>query len=130
MSAFVISKEPDGKYIFQFSARKGKIICTSISVNRRSDCIRMIAALQEDPHSFGFRKKRSARGKHFFSLTKEGFVIASSRNFSTERMLMQGIDRLLETISRAEILDFTENDLLFTLSEGTPEGVESDQVNS
>lgn len=113
MSAFLISKESNGKFIFKFSARKGKIICTSIAVNRKSDCERMITALQENPHSFGFRKKRTARGKHFFSLTKESFLIASSRNFSTERMLNKGIERFLETVSMAEVLDFSDNEVLF-----------------
>lgn len=117
MSAFLISKEPDGKFIFKFSARKGKIICTSISVKRKSDCEKMITALQEDPGSFGFRKKRNARGKHFFSLTKESFVIASSRNFSTERMLNTGIERFLESVAIAEVLDFSDNEPLFAASD-------------
>ena len=41
-------------------------------------------------------------------------VLANSRKFSTELMLQKGIDEIINYVHKAEILDFSENELVFS----------------
>ncbi len=113
MSAFVISKRLDGNFKFTFASRKGKTIFTSISCKEKLDCELIIAALQKDLSSFTFTKKRTGSGKYFFRLSRGGLVLATSRKFSTERMLLKGIDQIMKYVPVAETLDFSENEDVF-----------------
>ena len=113
MSAFVISKRLDGNFKFTFASRKGKTIFTSISCNEKSDCEQIIAAIQNDISNFTFTRKRTGSGKYFFRLSKGGLVLATSRKFSTERLLLKGIDQIMKYVPVAETLDFSENEDLF-----------------
>lgn len=120
MSAFVISKKPDGNYKFTFASRKGKTIFTSISCKKKADCELIIAALQGDTSNFTFTKKRTGSGKYFFRLSKGGLVLATSRKFSTELMLNKGIDQIMRYLPTAETLDFSENESIFSDAEADP----------
>lgn len=113
MGAFVISKRLNKDYKFTFNSRKGKIIFTSIGCKKKSDCELIISTIQEDLDSFTFRRKRNASGKHFFRLSRGGFVLANSRKYSTELMLQKGIDMFLRYLPAAEILDFSEDEAIF-----------------
>ena len=117
MSAFVISKRPDGNYKFTWASRKGKTIFTSIPCKEKSDCEQIIAAVRENISDFTFTKKRTGSGKYFFRLSRGGLVLATSRKFSTELMLRKGIDQILKYIPDAETLDFSENEDLFADAE-------------
>ena len=117
MSAFVISKRFNGDYKFAFANRKGKTIFTSIACKQKSDCELIIEAIQENISNFTFTKMRNASGKYFFRISKGGLVLANSRKFSTERMLLKGIEQILKYIETAETLDFSENEPVFEDSE-------------
>lgn len=114
MGAFVISKRFNGHYKFIFASRKGKTIFTSISCMHKSDCELIIAAIKTNLELFAFTKIRNASGKYFFRLSKNGLVLANSRKYSTELMLQKGIDEITKYISAAEILDFSENEFVFS----------------
>lgn len=110
---FVISKRFNGEYKFVFASRKGTTIFTSISCKQKSDCELMIAGIKENISLFHFTKNSTASGKYFFRLSKGGLVLATSRKFSTELMLQKGINDIIKYMSRAEILDFSENEFVF-----------------
>ena len=114
MSAFVISKRFNGYYKFAFANRKGKTIFTSITCKEKSDCKLIIEAIQDNISNFTFTKMKNPSGKYFFRISKGGLVLASSRKFSTERMLLKGIDQIMKYIETAETLDFSENKPLFS----------------
>jgi uncharacterized protein YegP (UPF0339 family) len=114
MSTFVISKRYNGDYMFVFASRKGKTIFTSIACKYKSDCERMIIGIKENMSLFAFTKVKKASNKFFFRLSKDGFVLANSRKFSTELMLQKGIDEIINYVHKAEILDFSENELVFS----------------
>jgi hypothetical protein len=63
---------------------------------------------------FAFTKVKKASNKFFFRLSKDGLVLANSRKFSTELMLQKGIDEIINYVHMAEILDFSENELVFS----------------
>ncbi|NJY61927.1 DUF1508 domain-containing protein [Salinimicrobium sp. CDJ15-81-2] len=114
MSAFVISKRDNGNFKFSFASRKGKTIFTSIACREKSDCEKIIETIQHDLESFTFRKARTGSGKYFFRITRGGFVLATSRKFSTELMLQKGIDQFLKFVPEAETLDFSISEDVFT----------------
>ncbi|EKF56819.1 hypothetical protein I215_01355 [Galbibacter marinus] len=113
MGMFVISKRQNGDYKFVFTSRKGKTIFTSIGLKKKQDCKTMINGLAGHIHQFSFRKKSTPSGKHYFRLIKDGFVLATSRKYSTPLMLSKGIDEILKYLPEAETLDFSENDDIF-----------------
>jgi len=113
MGMFVISKRYNGEYKFEFTNRKGKTIFTSISCKQKSDCEQIIAGIRDNINLFAFTKNRSASGKYFFRLSKGGLVLATSRKFSTELSIQKGIADIVKYVARAEILDFSENEMVF-----------------
>ncbi|HYD91251.1 MAG TPA: YegP family protein [Flavobacterium sp.] len=113
MGMFVISKRNNGDYKFVFTSRKGKTIFTSISCKHKSDCEQMIEAIRENLGQFAFTKNATASGKHFFRLSKDGLVLATSRKYSTPLMLAKGIDEIHKYLPKAEILDFSEGEFVF-----------------
>jgi uncharacterized protein len=117
MGAFVISKRLNGDYKFIFATRKGKTIFTSIGCKNKSDCEKMIAAIQDNIDQFTLTRSKSSAGKYFFRLAKDGLVLATSRKFSTEFMFQKGIANLREHLPNSETLDFSENEFVFPDSE-------------
>lgn len=113
MGMFVISKRLNGDYKFIFATRKGKTIFTSIGFRHKTDCEQMLAAIKENMDLFTFTKYKKAGDKYFFRITKEGLVLANSRKYSTELMLLKGINEVMGQVNGAEILDFSENSFVF-----------------
>jgi uncharacterized protein YegP (UPF0339 family) len=109
MGTFVISKRLTGDYKFSFAARRGKTVFTSIGFKQKEDCEILIATLQEDVARFSFTRIRNAGGKYFFRITKDGFVLANSRKYSTELLLVKGIDAVQKYVMGSETLDFADN---------------------
>ena len=110
---FVISKRNNGDYKFVFTSRKGKTIFTSLSCKQKSDCEEIIEAVRNNISQVTFRKNSTPSGKHFFRLSKDGFILATSRKYSTELRLQKGIDEIIKYVLTAEILDFSENEFVF-----------------
>ena len=113
MGMFVISKRYNGEYKFVFTSRKGKTVFTSISCKEKSGCHELIAAVRDNIAVFAFTKNSTPAGKHFFRLNKDGFVLATSRKYSTPLSLQKGIDEIIKYVPTAETLDFSENDFVF-----------------
>ncbi|MCF8713555.1 DUF1508 domain-containing protein [Joostella atrarenae] len=113
MGMFVISKRSNGDYKFVFTSRRGKTIFTSIGCKQKSDCELIIAAIREHIEQFTFTKKSTPSRKHFFRLSKNGLVLATSRKYSTELSLEKGVNEILTYIKEAETLDFSENENVF-----------------
>ena len=119
MSAFVISKRQDGKFKFIYASRKGKAIFTSISCREKSDCEMIIAAIRDKTSDFTFTKNWTNSEKCFFRISKGGLVVATSRKFSTERMLKKGIEQILKYVPKAETLDFSQDEDIFAEKDTT-----------
>ena len=113
MGMFVISTRAKGDYKFTFTSRKGKTIFTSISHKEKIDCEAMIAAIREDITRFTITKNTTASGKHFFRITKDGLVLATSRKYTTPLLLQKGIDELTRSLRTAEVLDFSDGAFVF-----------------
>jgi hypothetical protein len=77
----------------------------------------MILGIKENIAFFAFTKVKKASNKFFFRLSKDGLVLANSRKFSTELLLQKGIDEIINYVHMAEILDFSENELVFSEEE-------------
>jgi len=119
MGTFVISKRITGDYKFSFAARKGKTVFTSIGYKQKLDCEVFISALKQDLARFAFTKVRNAGGKYFFRVTKDGFVLANSRKYTTELLLSKGIEQVQKYISTSDILDFSDDAFVFPEDELT-----------
>ncbi len=60
-----------------------------------------------------FLKLKSSSGKYFFKLIFEGKHFATSRKYTTELRLQKGIREIVLYGSKAEILDFSDGDIVF-----------------
>jgi uncharacterized protein YegP (UPF0339 family) len=113
MGAFVISKRVNGAYKFIFASRKGKTIFTSLTCKQKSDCEEMIQAFQTQWERFTLTQSKASGGKFIFRVTKDGLVLATSRKYTTERLLQKGIEEIARSIAKAEVLDFSDQDTIF-----------------
>lgn len=113
MGMFVISKRANNEFKFVYTTRKGKTIFTSISYKQKSDCERLIEGIRDDFSQFSITRNTAASGKHFFRLSKDGFVLATSRKYTTPLLLAKGIGEIERFLHRAEVLDFSENEFAF-----------------
>ena len=113
MGAFVISKRFNGDFKFEFTSRKGKTIFTSPGYSSKSDCEKGIDLIKANLESTTYIKFKSSNGKYFFRVVIEEQVLAVSRKYTTELRLQKGIDEIVRYASKAETLDFSENDFVF-----------------
>jgi uncharacterized protein YegP (UPF0339 family) len=113
MGAFVISKRFDDQYKFVFTSRKGKVIFTSLSYELKFECEEGIEYFKTNVDLARFDKCKSAGGKYFFKLFLDGAPFAISRKYTTELRVQKGIDEIVKYASVSEILDFSDNDLIF-----------------
>ncbi|WP_348813366.1 DUF1508 domain-containing protein [Flavobacterium maritimum] len=113
MGAFVISKRFNDEYKFVFTSRKGKTIFTSLSYELKFECEEDIEKFKQNIESADFLKFKSTNGKFFFKLLLGGDHFATSRKYTTQLRLQKGIDEIVKSASKSEILDFSENDFIF-----------------
>lgn len=113
MGTFVINKRDNGDYKFIFTSRKGKTIFTSISYKEKRDCEQMVEWFKENLALFTFTKVKNAAAKYFFRLSKDGLILANSRKYTTELLMIKGINEITKYIPTAEILDFSEDNFMF-----------------
>jgi len=114
MGAFVISKRFDDYYKFVFTSRKGKTIFTSFRYELKFECEEGIENFKNAIDSVIFEKVKSAGGKYFFKIFLENTHFATSRKYNTEFLLEKGIKEIQNYAHKAEILDFTLNEELFS----------------
>lgn len=113
MGAFVISKRFDERYKFVFTSRKGKTIFTSPSFELKMECEEIIEEIKSDIEKYTYVKSRAANGKYFFKMMKEETLVASSRKYTTPLLLQKGIDEIIRTAVKSDLLDFTMNEFVF-----------------
>lgn len=113
MGTFVISKRLHDCYKFEFVSRKGKTIFTSNSYELKFECEEEIELLKQSAENFNFMRFRTSRGNFFFKIILEDKSLATSRKYSTELMMLKGMDEIRKYISKSEILDFSSSDAIF-----------------
>lgn len=113
MGTFVISKRFDERYKFVFTSRKGKIIFTSPSKELKMECEDNIEIIKNKIENFIYVKSRAANGKYFFKMMLDETLIATSRKYTTPLLLEKGINEIVRTASKSEVLDFSMNDFVF-----------------
>ena len=118
MAMFVISKRLNGHFKFDFTSRRGTPIFSSMACKHKSDCELIIQAIQEHFDGFTLTRKSTPSGKHFFRLSRNGLVLATSRYFSTPLRLEKGLEEIQKYMEEAEVLDFSENEVVFEEVEG------------
>jgi hypothetical protein len=62
-------------------------------------------------------KFKSKNGKLYFKIILKDREIAVSRKYTTQLLLQKGIDEIIRTISKSEILDFSSQDDIFPPAE-------------
>jgi uncharacterized protein YegP (UPF0339 family) len=113
MAMFVISKRGNGHFKFDFTSRRGNPIFSSIACKHKTDCKQIIGAITEQFEAFTLTRKATPSGKHFFRISRNGLVLATSRYFSTPLRLEKGLEEIQKYLHEAEILDFSENGDIF-----------------
>ncbi|MEL1253255.1 DUF1508 domain-containing protein [Flavobacterium sp. DGU38] len=113
MGAFVISRRFNDEYKFVFTSRKGKVIFTSLSYELRFECEEDIEKFKANIELAKFLKFKGSGGKYFFKLMLGDIHFATSRKYTTELLLQKGIKEIVTYASKAEILDFSSNELVF-----------------
>lgn len=114
MGTFVISKRFDDRYKFVFTSRKGKTIFTSAAYELKMECEEIIEAIKLDIGKYTYVKSRAANGKYFFKMMFGELTIAASRKYTTPLLLEKGIDEVIRTAAKSEVLDFSVNNFLFS----------------
>ena len=113
MGTFVISKRFDDRYKFVFTSRKGKTIFTSPSFELKMECEEIIEEIKSNIEKYTYVKSRAANGKYFFKMMLEDTVIATSRKYTTPLLLEKGIDEIIRTAVKSDVLDFSVNEFEF-----------------
>jgi uncharacterized protein YegP (UPF0339 family) len=113
MGTFVISKRFDDRYKFVFISRKGRTIFTSPSMELKMECEDSIEEIKANIEKFTYVKARAANGKYFFRMMFEEKAIAVSRKYTTPLLLEKGIDEIIRTAAKSDVLDFTMNKFVF-----------------
>ena len=117
MGTFVITKRLNGFYKYEFTSRKGKTIFISNDFELRFECEEDIDHLKNCINEVFFMKFKSKNGKLYFKIILEDREVAVSRKYTTQLLLQKGIDEIIRTISKSEILDFSSQDNIFPPAE-------------
>ena len=113
MGAFVISRRFNDEYKFVFTSRKGKVIFTSLSYELKFECEEDIEKFKINIDQAKFLKFKGSGGKYFFKLMLGEVHFATSRKYTTELLLQKGVKEIVLYASKAEILDFSSNEMIF-----------------
>lgn len=113
MGAFVISRRFNDEYKFVFTSRKGKVIFTSLSYELKFECEEDIENFKANIDQAKFLKFKGSGGKYFFKLMLGEVHFATSRKYTTELLLQKGVKEIVSYASKAEILDFSSNEMIF-----------------
>ena len=117
MGTFVITKRQNGYYKYEFTSRKGKTIFIGNDYELRFECEENVAILKKEIDKVFFMKFKSGNGKLYFKIILNEKEVAISRKYTTPFLMQKGIDEIIRSISKSEILDFSNNDIIFPPSE-------------
>ncbi|WP_162127147.1 DUF1508 domain-containing protein [Flavobacterium phycosphaerae] len=114
MGTFVISRKNNDEYKFEFVSRKGKTILVSSGYELRFECEEDIEVLRLSLGGCNYLRFKTSKGKCFFKMMLGERIIATSRRYSTELMMRKGIEEIIKYASKAEVLDFSAGDSIFS----------------
>lgn len=114
MGTFTISKKLNGDFKFNFMSRKGKIILSSQGFELKIDCEQNIELLKQNLEVSKYLKFKASRDSYFFKLILNDQELAVSRKYTTEYSLQKGIEQIMLYALNAEVLDFSNSDILFS----------------
>jgi uncharacterized protein YegP (UPF0339 family) len=117
MGTFVIVKRLNGYYKYEFASRKGKPIFISKDFELRFECEEDIERLRKSVSAIFFMKFKTKNGKWYFKLILNQKEIAVSRKFTTQLLMEKGIDEIMRTIEKSEVLDFSIDQDVFPPAE-------------
>ena len=117
MGTFVITKRINGYYKYEFTSRKGKTIFIGNDFELRFECEEDIINLKKSIDFIFFMKFKSKNGKLYFKVILNEKEIAVSRKYSTPFLMQRGIDEIIRSIAKSEVLDFTNQEILFPSEE-------------
>jgi uncharacterized protein YegP (UPF0339 family) len=117
MGTFVITKRQSGYYKYEFTSRKGKTIFISNDFELRFECEEDVDQLKKAMENIFFMKFKSKNGKLYFKIILNEKEIAVSRKYTTPLLMQKGIDEIVRSISKSEILDFSNQDSIFPPAE-------------
>ncbi|WP_395062904.1 DUF1508 domain-containing protein [Flavobacterium sp.] len=117
MGTFVITKRQNGYYKYEFTSRKGKTILISNDFELRFECEENIEYFKNAIEDIFFMKFKSKNGKLYFKIIIKEKEIAVSRKYTTQLLMQKGIDEIIRSIHKSEILDFSSQDLVFPPAE-------------
>lgn len=117
MGTFVITKRNSGPYKYEFTSRKGKTILISNDFELRFECEEDIMNFKKEIQNVFFKKFKSKNGKLYFKIILNENEIAISRKYTTPYLMQKGIDEICRTITKSEILDFSNQEVLFPSEE-------------
>ena len=112
MGTFVITKRLNGCYKYEFTSRKGKAILVSNDFELRFECEDNIELLKKAIDAVFFMKFKSKSGKFYFKIILNEMEVAVSRKYTTSLLMQKGIDEIMRTLNKSEVLDFSmQNDI-------------------
>ena len=117
MGTFVITKRLNECYKYEFTSRKGKAIFVSNDFELRFECEEDIEFLKKSVATIFFMKFKSKNGKLYFKLILNEKEIAVSRKYATQLLMQKGIDEIIRTLFKSEILDFSGTESVFPPTE-------------
>ena len=117
MGIFVITKRQSGCYKYEFTSRKGKTIFISNDFELRFECEEDIEFLKNSVGDIFFMKFKSSNGKLYFKIILNEREVAVSRKYTTQLLMQKGIDEITRSLYKSELLDFSNQDLIFPPSE-------------
>ena len=117
MGTFVISKRYNGYYKYEFVSRKGKAIFVSNDFELRFECEDDIELLKKSIESVFFMKFRSKNGKMHFKIILKEKEVAVSRKYTTPLLMQKGIDEIIRSLHKSEVLDFSRGNDIFPPAE-------------
>ena len=79
----------------------------------KMECEDCIEAIKANIEKYTYAKARAANGKYFFKMMLDETVIATSRKYTTPLLLEKGIDEIIRTAVKSDVLDFAMNEFVF-----------------
>ena len=79
----------------------------------KMECEAIIETIQSNIEKYTYMKSKSSNGKYFFKMMLDETLIATSRKYTTPLLLEKGIDEIIRTAVKSDVLDFTMNEFVF-----------------
>src|SRR5690606_3283959 len=109
MGTLVISKKENSKYKYAYNNRKGNTLLTSNSYETKAHCISEINILKRNFSSIEYVRYKTPSGKLYFKISINGYILGSSRKFTTPLLMEKGLNDFKAYFTESEVLDFTED---------------------